>query len=419
MSLLRSRGFHEVHVNLADLEAILRRQGDPLLSKLFLHQLASCPECYRRAGEVLDLYREGWLPTAELTRGGIALARSRRSAPQLLEQLEAWPFLEQMERLRRGGSFASWGLAELLCRRSLSTAAEDANGALEYAFLAEEIAKGARCSGLQDSARSELAMLVSAHIGNGLRLNERLSAAQELFDTAEGHWASIPTPQLPYRPWVLSLRAGLEIEAGRLDFALGELLHAHRLLDDAPHPFATAMDEHALRTRLFLQEARLRALQDQWDRALRLQQRAQDLLSKLPENDLSTPHLETESRLLQASTLADLGRLDDALASLDAGLPSNPLDDLRKLWLSARIQRHRGGVAQARESLEQVRRGFLRHRLLDAARIVTLELVELLLEHGDSDRARRLAAECAAPVGEGVEKKIPHWHPGELLPSTL
>jgi hypothetical protein len=69
-----------------------------------------------------------------------ALARSRAEAPRLLEELLPLAPEERLARLHADPRFVSWGLCELLARRSCQTAAEKPSEAVHLADLAVHVA---------------------------------------------------------------------------------------------------------------------------------------------------------------------------------------------------------------------------------------------------------------------------------------
>jgi hypothetical protein len=209
------------------LDELLALDRTETQNRSLLHQIAICRECGKVGGWLLDLYRSGVLPL----RFGVvdaALARSRAEAQALWKRLHAQ--LSQQDRLvllRSDRAMLSWGLAELVARKSREVAPEDAAGAVELAEIGVQIAEA-----LQDDEPAEarwayqLRAFTWSYLGNARRVTGDLPAAEQAFGVAGSWWAAgeeATGDVLGYEPVILDLKASLRIAQRRFDEALSLL----------------------------------------------------------------------------------------------------------------------------------------------------------------------------------------------------
>jgi len=111
-----------------------RRENEQLF-----HLLAVCPRCREVGGWLLDLHQYKTLPPVF---GSIdaALARSRAEASQLLDELAHLDPPDRLARIHVGRRFMSWGLCELLVRKSCQAAPGQAAEAVHLADLSVHVA---------------------------------------------------------------------------------------------------------------------------------------------------------------------------------------------------------------------------------------------------------------------------------------
>src|SRR6185436_13454559 len=98
-----------------------------------------CPRCKQVGGWLLELHEANALPPV-FGLIDAALARSRAEAPRLLEELLTLNPEERLTRLHADRRFVSWGLCELLVRRSCQAAPEQPSEAIHLADLAVHVA---------------------------------------------------------------------------------------------------------------------------------------------------------------------------------------------------------------------------------------------------------------------------------------
>lgn len=176
------------HLTEEELEQIIA-DADEIYSRLLLHHLAVCSDCYAVGGFILDLFREG-LIGPDLDTLSLRLAFSRREAPRLLRGLRAVPPGQQVKRVLREKRYRSWGLCELLCRESEREATRDPKGAVALARLAVGVA-GALEEGQPAEAAwlDELRAYALAHLGHARRALGRRHGAEAAFRSALALWA--------------------------------------------------------------------------------------------------------------------------------------------------------------------------------------------------------------------------------------
>jgi hypothetical protein len=175
------------HLKDEEIEDLLRG-NEEVRNRLILHHLAVCPECYKAAGYVLDLYQEGTV-NIELGSIDISLGHSRREAPALWEELSRHPFKRQKALVKKSPRFVSWGLTELLCGRAEVETPRDPGRARELAELAVEIASRIdEWEVAEPDWQHEIHAYALAHRANAQRVLGDLSGAAATFAAADVLW---------------------------------------------------------------------------------------------------------------------------------------------------------------------------------------------------------------------------------------
>lgn len=161
------------HLDAVTLEHLLAADRTAKQTEQLLHVLAVCSRCREVGGWLLELHQANALPPVF---GPIdaALARSRAEAPRLLEELLPLAPEERLARLHADPRFVSWGLCELLVRRSCETAAQEAAEAVHLGDLAVHREALAAVLLFQEAAHreavtTELAREVAASISQARR----------------------------------------------------------------------------------------------------------------------------------------------------------------------------------------------------------------------------------------------------------
>jgi len=182
----------DAHLTPADLDRLAAYRGEKVLNRILLHHLTVCLECRAVGGFLLDAYAAGELMYGELPGFRIALARSRSEAPGLWLKLSGSKLKRQKAMVRKTKRFRSWGLAELLCRKSLEAAGEPA-AAERLAELAVEVAMLVQDFDFphDESWVSLLRGFAWAHLGKARRSLGHFEGARVAFAEAKRIWESV------------------------------------------------------------------------------------------------------------------------------------------------------------------------------------------------------------------------------------
>lgn len=373
------------------------------------HLAARCPTCRREVRRFLAWKESrgapgwGWrtwtalehlvgrLP-GELRAAEEQLRRARRD----LEELRPLPVEERRARMERARTrFRGPYLAELLlaeARRCLperpgeaSAWADAAHFAAFWAPAPEGRPESAgdpswwpRCAALEGRAL--------AHLGNALRIEERLEEAEGAFAMAWERLREGGATDLAAHAEVACLEASLHRARRRLSEAVSAVHFAsllHAVLGDV------AALARARLTRGTLYQA--------WGRpgeALEAAGAAEEALDRLPEG--AEPRLRLAARHNRADFLCDLGRFAEAAELLEAsrGLYEgfrDPWTRSRLAWLEGKIARGLGRDGEAEARLRAAREGFLAEGAAYDAALVSLELAGLYLDQGRTSDVLALA----------------------------
>jgi transcriptional regulator with XRE-family HTH domain len=341
------------------------------------------------------LVARGALATAELLRATLrrtsteaeAIA-TRRGAPHLLARFLRRSVRERQLLLEESREFRSWGLVELLCKRSLEAATAD--GALEHAALAVEIAEKLEGSALFERVKG----LALVHLANARRVKGAPREAEGIFRKGKALWAHgrSADPGLFDEALILGLEASLRMD-------LRELLEARSLIEAA-----LEADNGTFRRELLIYKANILKNLGEYGGAIAT---LEQLLPLLEEGDPLTwyarhnlavtlcrsgRHLEAESMLPALRTL-----------SLEA---ERPLDRVRFRWLEGQVAAAGGRFVEAAERLSGVRDAFAEESIPYDTALVTLELAAVYLDLGRTAEVKRLARDLALVFkAEGVHRE--------------
>jgi tetratricopeptide (TPR) repeat protein len=341
-------------------------------------------------GWLLELHQTNALPPVF---GSIdaALARSRAEAPQLLEELLPLAPEERLARLHTDPRFVSWGLCELLVRRSCQTAPQQPSEAVHLADLAVHMADRISDSGLfEESWVYQLRSLAWAAFGNARRVQGDLTAAERSFDMADSWWDSgirSTEDALGYEPVFLDLKASLRLAQRRFPEAI-------KLLDGAVEIFLNGehRDPH-LAGRSLITKGLLLTEMGETESAIQTLKKADDLID--PDRE---PRLLLCLRHNLVDSLSKAGRHREAAALLPdlktlAETHGSAQDRLRLDWVEGRIAAGLGDHERARRLLTQVRQTFLDEGNAFDAALAALDLSISHLEEGKTADVRELADE--------------------------
>jgi tetratricopeptide (TPR) repeat protein len=382
---------HE-HLAASDLERLLAVDRTEEQNRHLFHLLAVCPQCHETGGWLLDLRRSGALPL-QFGPVDVALARSRTEAPLLWDELTRIRPEDQPAHVRSGRHFASWGLCELLCRKSRETAPGESMEAVRLAELAVQVADLiVEDEPIETRWVYQLRALAWACLTNAHRVCGDLKEAQRCLETSDFWWeAGLQGAEdaFGYEPVLLDLKASLRIAQRQLPEALSLLDHAIELFAEGD---AEQKDLHLAGRALILKSGALIEM-GQTESAIQALKKASGWID--PQRD---PRLVLNVHHNLADTLSRAGHLAEAAALVPearalAEAHGSRFDRVRVDWVDGRVAAGLGDRGRARRLLSDVRQAFLAENNAFDAALATLDLVVPCLEEGRTAEVRELAEE--------------------------
>lgn len=373
---------HLDHDTLADLLSG-EIEDDDLHGRVLPHLLAQCPACQRRVDGLRKLQRrfDHWNESIVLREG--------REAPRLLSSLLEIPPEERPARLAADESFHTWGLVQLLLRRSREAARTDGAEASELAELALALVDHLPPEPYHPDWLADLRARTWAVVGNARRVNDELLSAEAAFRRAVTTIELAGTGRPEVRADVLEQLAALKISQRRFQ-------QAHRLLREVEDTLrlttAEGTESPEALIRVLLHRARAHEEAGETDQALAI---LEDLPALL--KDAGEPRLLLCARHNLLSSLVAAGRFEDAREELPRVQAlqrhGSEADRWRLRWVEGRIAQGLGDVERAESLLRKVRERFLdREQGYDAA-LVSLDLALLYAGAGRRRELEDLAAE--------------------------
>jgi len=379
------------HLDAVTLEHLLAMDRTVKQNEQLFHLLAVCPRCREVGGWLLELHQAKALP-AIFGPIDAALARSRAEASRLLAELLPLDPEERLARLHADLRFVSWGLCELLIRRSCQTASEQPADAIHLADLAVHVADRILESDLfEDRWVYQLRSLAWAALGNALRVQGDLPGAERSFDMSDSWWEGGTTgteDALGYEPVLWDLKASLRTAQRRFPEAIQLLDHAAELFLHGEQP-----DPH-LAGRSLIKKALLLIEMGDTEPAIQALKKANGLID--PERE---PRLLLCVHHNLVHTLSSaIGRFQEAADLLPklrelAATHGSSKDRLRLEWVEGRTAAGLGDHEQALHLLTKVRQTFLAEGNPFDAALAALDLAISYLKEGKTIEVRQLADE--------------------------
>ncbi len=399
------------HLDAAALDRLLAVDRTAEQNELLFHLLAVCPGCREEAGWLLELHQANALPPVF---GPIdaALARSRAEAPRLLEELTPLDPQARLAHLHASPRFVSWGLCELLVRKSCQTAPEQASETLHFADLAVHIAdRLSGCEPFEEQWVHQLRSLACASLGNARKVQGDLSGAERSFELADSWWdegTADSEDALGYEPVILDLKAPLRTAQRRFPEAID-------LLDRAVALFLEGQPGHRdqhLAGRSLISKAAVLIETGESESAIQVLRKADDLID--PDRD---PRLLLCVRHNLVDNLSKMGHHTEAADLMPdlqklAAAHGSAGDHLRLKWVDGRVAAGLGDYDRARTLLTEVRQTFLTGSNPYEAALATLDLVIPDLQEGKTAEVREL-------IDEMVTVFRDHDVPREALAALL
>lgn len=353
-------------------------EHDDVLGYVVPHFLARCPVCQERHREILELQEEvgHWNEEVAVLEG--------LEAPELWNRLAERPYEEQIRQVEEDEDLHTWGLCQLLLKKSREAVFQDPAQAVDLANLAVKIAEQ-----LGDAYDPEwvldLRARAFAYLGNGRRVLGELRSAEDAFQKAERCLARSGTGNIHLQAEILDLKSSLRRAQRRLEEALG-------LADDSLSLYREANDAYGI-GKISLKKAKILEEMGALDRAITLLRQIPAEIE--PSRD---PRLLAYARFNLVCALILAGRFDEAEHLLAEALDlfsgiAQPLDLVRLRWAEGNIALGLGRLGPAEAAFREVRQEFLERRMGYDAALVSLDLARLFTQEGCTDDLKRLARE--------------------------
>jgi tetratricopeptide (TPR) repeat protein len=345
------------------------------------HFLASCPTCRKMRQEIGHLLEESghW-------NEAVAVDETR-DAPGLLALLGEEPHEERMRRVQEVEELHTWGVCQLLLKRSREEVFSDPSRAVETAHLAVRVA-GHLVEAYHPGWVLDLKARAYAYLGNALRVLGELKGADEALLRAEDCRQQGNTGNTRVEAEILSLKGSLRLDQRRLE-------EARTLVDRSLSLYREAQDEHGV-AKAFLKKAKILRATGELEQSIEILNDAACAIDPQKE-----PRLFAYSRQILVSTLNRAGRNQEAERLLPEvqklyRASAEPLDWLRLRWTEGRIAQGLGRLTEAETAYREVQKGFLNFKKSYDVALVSLDLAALLAEQGRTAELKPLALQMVA-----------------------
>jgi tetratricopeptide (TPR) repeat protein len=353
-------------------------EHDDVLGSVVPHFLARCPVCQERHREILQLQEEvgHWNEEVVVLEG--------LEAPELWDRLVGRSYEEQVRWVEEDEDLQTWGLCQLLLKKSLEAVFKNPVHAVDLANLAIKIA-GHLGEAYDPNWVLDLRARAFAYLGNGRRVLGELRSAEDAFQKSERCLARSGTGNTHLQAEILDLKSSLRRAQRRLEEALG-------MADQALDLYRASSDTRGV-GKILLQKAKIYEEEGGLDRAVAV-------LEEIPDEiDFALdPRLFAYSRYNLLGCLTLMGEYERAEQLLPEVRDlfraiAQPLDLIRLRWAEGLIQLGFGQRGPAEAAFHEVRQEFLERRMGYDAALVSLDLARLYTQEGCTDELKRLARE--------------------------
>lgn len=352
-------------------------EQDEMLLLVIPHLLGRCEVCRERHEEILKVQNEvgHWDPEIALVEG--------RQAPDLWARLSGQPYPDQLRDVEQAEDLHTWGLCQLLLKKSREAVFSDPAQAVELANLALRVVRHLGTA-YHPSWIADLRARCFAYLGNARRVLGELRSADDAFVKAETCLARRGTGSVAVRAEILDLKSSLRRAQRRLDDALGMANQALSLYRECGESQGIA--------KLLLSRAQI----------LREKGELEEAIEVLRESSASVdvmrdPRLFAYSRYNLLSCLTLAGYFEEAEGLLrevrDLFRNSQPLDLVRLRWAEGLIDLGLSRLDPAEAAFREVQREFLDREMGYDAALVSLDLARLYAQEGRTEDLKRLSAE--------------------------
>jgi tetratricopeptide (TPR) repeat protein len=358
-------------------------EQEKVVTDVVPHLLERCPVCRERYQEILRLQEEvgHWSEEVAVFEG--------REAPLLWARLAGLTQEEQVRLIEEEESLHSWGLCQLLLKKSIEAAFGDPALAIRLANLA--VRASAHLGEVYDPHWvMDLRARALAYLGNARRVLGEFQSAEDAFRKAEGWLRESRTGNPLVEAEILSLKASLRRDQRRFREALEQVERALALYRE------NGNENGAGKT--LLSKAKILEEMGNLDQAI-------ELLRPPEEIDLvREPRLFAYARynLLGCLTLAGRHQEAERLLPEIRDLfrdTAQPLDLVRLHWAEGLIDLGLGRLGPAEAALREVQREFAARGMGYDAALVSLDLALLYAREGCVDALKRLAVELMPVFG--------------------
>lgn len=370
----------DAHLSLEELAKLLSggMEQDQIRDQVIPHLLAQCPVCRERCQEIRKLQDEvgHWNEEVAVYEG--------KEAPELWARLAEWSFDEQIRRIEEEEDLHTWGLCQLLLKKSFEAGFGDPAAAVNLANLAVKIS-GHLGEAYDPNWVWDLRARAFAYLGNARRILGELRSAEDAFRKTDRCLARSSTGNAHLLAEILHLKSSLKRAQRRFEAALDFADRALGLYEEHNDLEGVGI--------CLLKKAKILEEMGELGCAIELLRQ-----SPLKIDAAREPRLFAYARynllgcLLVAGHYGEAERLLPEIEQLFGAL-GQPLDLVRLSWARANIALGLGDVRTAEETFDQVRREFAARGMSYDVALVSLDLALLYHQEGRSAELKQLTGE--------------------------